>query len=178
MKVRKIKHNRGKREAHFESGRRVYIRDYRNPNKPSWAPAVIKEKKGSRHYDCVISQTSRIIKRHLNQIRDATVDSGRENSQQNELQNQSAPVSEAQQTIPEAVDVDAENQNEGDDEDLERTLTSNTMTSEYLPSSPDCPSSPDSVIENVSSPYRNRSQRNSAQTARGKITNHYTSHLG
>ncbi|XP_055916947.1 uncharacterized protein K02A2.6-like [Eupeodes corollae] len=65
-----ISNFRGKREEAFEIGDKVYIRDYTNPNKPSWTPAKIKEKFGPRNYGCVITQNGREIKRHLNQIRE------------------------------------------------------------------------------------------------------------
>ncbi|XP_055913225.1 uncharacterized protein K02A2.6-like [Eupeodes corollae] len=65
-----ISNFRGKREVAFEIGDKVYIRDYTNPNKPSWTPAKIKEKFGPRNYGCVITQNGREIKRHLNQIRE------------------------------------------------------------------------------------------------------------
>lgn len=34
---------RGGRNTHFSDGERVLVRDYRNPNTPSWSKAIIKE---------------------------------------------------------------------------------------------------------------------------------------
>lgn len=64
-----IKNHKGKRNTHFEIGKKVIIRDYTNPNKPGWVPAVVQEKMGERHYNCVIEHNGRLIKRHLDQIR-------------------------------------------------------------------------------------------------------------
>lgn len=66
-----VQNHRGKRDVQFNVGQKVYIRDYTNPNKPSWTPAKIKNVLGSRHYGCVITQSGREIKRHTEQIRDA-----------------------------------------------------------------------------------------------------------
>lgn len=68
---RNVHNSHGKRDASFSVGQQVYIRDYTNPNKPSWTQAKIKENLGSRHYGCVITHNGREIKRHLNQIREA-----------------------------------------------------------------------------------------------------------
>lgn len=60
---------KGKRNVCFKKGQRVYIRDYRNPNKAAWMPAIIKEKLGTRSYDCIISHDNNTIKRHTDQIK-------------------------------------------------------------------------------------------------------------
>lgn len=66
-----IQNHKGKRDTHFEIGKKVIIRDYSNPNKAGWVPAVIQKKLGKRHYDCNTSHSGRSIKRHLNQILDS-----------------------------------------------------------------------------------------------------------
>lgn len=66
-----MKNHKGKREIHLDVGKSVVIRDYTNPNKPGWVHAKIKKKLGKRHYDCLISHNGRVIKRHLNQIRES-----------------------------------------------------------------------------------------------------------
>lgn len=62
---------KGKRNVEFYEGQEVYIRNYKNPNKPSWSPAIINKKLGPRSYYCIFSHNNKEIKRHLNQIRDA-----------------------------------------------------------------------------------------------------------
>lgn len=39
-----IKNAKGKRNCQFEIGRKVFIRDYTDPNKPGWIPATIEKK--------------------------------------------------------------------------------------------------------------------------------------
>lgn len=65
-----IKNAKGKRNCQFEIGRKVFVRDYTNPNKASWIPATIEKKFGPRNYGCVLTHNGREIKRHLDQIRD------------------------------------------------------------------------------------------------------------
>lgn len=60
-------HSVGRREAHFDVGDAVMIRDYRDPNHPSWAKATISEVLGQREYNCLLHY-GKIIKRHLDQI--------------------------------------------------------------------------------------------------------------
>lgn len=66
-----IQNHKGKRNIHFKVGKKVIIRNYTNPNKAGWVPAVIQKKLGKRHYDCLISHNGRVDKRHLDQIRDS-----------------------------------------------------------------------------------------------------------
>lgn len=47
----------------------MLVRDYRNPNKPSWTKAVIQRQLGPQSYSCVLSHNNNVIKRHLDQIR-------------------------------------------------------------------------------------------------------------
>lgn len=72
---------KGKRIVDFEEGQNVLIRDYSNPNKNSWAPAVIKTKIGPRSYTCLL-RNGRLIKRHTDQIKPATVYMSNENIMQ------------------------------------------------------------------------------------------------
>lgn len=65
--AKSIKNHKGKREINFAGGQNVFIRDYRNPNKPSWSRATIKNKLGPRSYTCIVG--NREIKRHTDQIR-------------------------------------------------------------------------------------------------------------
>lgn len=64
-----IQNYKGKRNVNFEHGQKVYIRDYTDPNKPGWQKAKITKKLGPRSYNCIITKTNRIIKRHSNQVR-------------------------------------------------------------------------------------------------------------
>lgn len=113
-----IKNHIGKRDTHFKVGKKVVIRDYLNPNKQGWVHAVIKKKLGKRHYGCIISHNSRIIKRHLNQIREtfSTNDSDRETDSNESDATQNTLASETQSTSNEThasvsssnlLDVDA-----------------------------------------------------------------------
>lgn len=65
-----IRNYSGRREVEFSNGQPVWVRDYRNPNKPSWTQAKIKQQLGPRSYCCVLTHNNKEIKRHLNQIRD------------------------------------------------------------------------------------------------------------
>ncbi|XP_055307289.1 uncharacterized protein K02A2.6-like [Sitodiplosis mosellana] len=71
-----IKNYKGKRNVEFSKGQQVYVRNYKNPNKPSWSPAIVKHKIGPRNYTCLLIRENRDIKRHLNQIRGAVNDDG------------------------------------------------------------------------------------------------------
>lgn len=93
---------KGKRNKNFNVGEEVFIRDYRDPNKQSWSPAVIKKKLGPRNYSCWLTNEERDIKRHLNQIRDRrSSDSVAEHSQDTgnfelnaSMHNVQAPITE------------------------------------------------------------------------------------
>lgn len=61
--------NKGKRSLQFSEGEKVLIRNYRDCNKPSWSPAVIKQRLGKYSYLCIMSDNNREIKRHLDQMR-------------------------------------------------------------------------------------------------------------
>lgn len=69
-----IKNYKGKRNSEFSIGQKVYVRNYKNPNKAGWSPATIKKKLGPRNYTCLLAHENRNIKRHLDQIRDANVE--------------------------------------------------------------------------------------------------------
>lgn len=73
MKQLDMKNTKNKRNRTFSVGQKVFIRDYKNPNKASWSPAIIKEKLGPRNYKCTLTYENRDIKRHLDQIRDGEI---------------------------------------------------------------------------------------------------------
>lgn len=73
-----IRNFRGKRDKSFSLGQNVYVRNYQNPNKDSWSPAIIKRKIGPRNYTCLLIHENRSIKRHLDQIRDVQLERGTE----------------------------------------------------------------------------------------------------
>lgn len=77
-----IINHKGSRDIVFSKGQKVLVRDYRNPNKPSWSQATIKEQLGSRSYLCILNHNNYEIKRHLDQIRNC------ESSDQQQQQNQ------------------------------------------------------------------------------------------
>lgn len=64
-----IKNSKGKRDCEFALGEKVFVRDYTNPNKPSWTEATIDKCFGPRNYGCILTKNDRLIKRHLDQIR-------------------------------------------------------------------------------------------------------------
>lgn len=65
---KQVENYRGKREENFVVGDRVWIRDYRNPNKKGWVEGVIDEVLGERIYFCKVLNEEIIWKRHVNQI--------------------------------------------------------------------------------------------------------------
>lgn len=66
---RQIKYHHGNRMINFEVGELVYIRDYRNPNKPTWTKAVVEQRLGIENYLCKVVDDERLVwRRHLDQI--------------------------------------------------------------------------------------------------------------
>lgn len=49
-----IKNFKGKRDVSFQKGQKVYVRNYKNPNKASWSKAEIKKVNGPRNYTCLL----------------------------------------------------------------------------------------------------------------------------
>lgn len=178
-----VKNFHGRREVQFEKGRKVNIRDYTNPNKPSWVPATIKENRGHRHYDCVITHNGRKIKRHLNQIREAT--SLNESLNVTELnandfrpENQSTPEqSNIRQSNARYTDSSQGQPDGGSDSTLVNENTSNsednTIHSEYSPTLNSDVSSMNTQIDRFASPPSTRPTRGSALAAKEKITDQY-----
>ncbi|XP_037931260.1 uncharacterized protein K02A2.6-like [Teleopsis dalmanni] len=80
-----IRNYKGKRVTTFKVGQRVFIRDYRNPNKPSWSPAKIIDQFGPRTYQCELSHSNRVIKRHADQIRSGSEDKNQQSDVDAEL---------------------------------------------------------------------------------------------
>ncbi|XP_053691585.1 uncharacterized protein LOC128740100 [Sabethes cyaneus] len=62
-------HYGGTRKVLFQEGDRVVVRDYSNPNKAAWVPAIVRAVSGKRNYRVQLLETGRFIKRHLNQMR-------------------------------------------------------------------------------------------------------------
>lgn len=63
------KNFKGHRDVQFKIDEIVIIRDYSDPNNPSWKKAIITEIIGTRSYLCKFVHNGRVIKRHLDQIR-------------------------------------------------------------------------------------------------------------
>lgn len=63
-----IQNSRGKRNKQFTEGQKVYVRNYKDPNKDNWSQATIQRKIGPRNYTCLLTHENRNIKRHLDQI--------------------------------------------------------------------------------------------------------------
>ncbi|KAG5877566.1 hypothetical protein JTB14_011893 [Gonioctena quinquepunctata] len=51
-KERQIRYHHGERMTSFEEGEIAYVRDYRNPQKPSWTKAVVVSKLGLENNLC------------------------------------------------------------------------------------------------------------------------------
>lgn len=118
-KEKNIKNHKGKRNLQLEIDRKVYICDYLDPNKPSWAPATIKEKFGSRLYACVITHNGREIKRHLNQIRETFVQIGSDQTTStNEQQNDEQEGDTVDANPPNLPTVDAQPEEDDDDDEV------------------------------------------------------------
>lgn len=66
---RAISNAKGNRDCQFKVGQNVFVRDYTDPNKAAWQPAVIDKCFGPRNYSCILANNNRNIKRHLDQIR-------------------------------------------------------------------------------------------------------------
>lgn len=92
-----ISNYKGKRAVNFEIGQNVFIRDYSNPNKKSWAPAVIKDKNGPRSYQCILDN-NRVIKRHTDQIRSGVGESLAADNLVELNENDNAPTTSRQNT--------------------------------------------------------------------------------
>lgn len=169
-----IQNHRGNRNVQFDVGQKVYIRDYTNPNKPSWTPAKIKEVLGSRHYGCVIAQSGREIKRHTEQIREATDRNDLLEVSEPDTNNESR--SEHEHTdlridSPDTSRAHAAQLNEEEIVDLTNSLNQ-TETSEYSPSDTSAEYD-DTVIETTITPaipLTPRPTRDCAKKAKENIT--------
>ncbi|XP_043287520.1 uncharacterized protein K02A2.6-like [Venturia canescens] len=69
MREKQIRHFGGKREIEFKKGEIVYARCYKNPSKPTWRRAVVKEKLGERNYLCNTEEENVEWKRHVDQLK-------------------------------------------------------------------------------------------------------------
>lgn len=50
-------------------GQKVFVRNYKNPNKAVWSPAIVEKSFGPRNYSCLLTHNNRVIKRHIDQLR-------------------------------------------------------------------------------------------------------------
>lgn len=162
-----IRNHGGKREAHFKIGNKVVIRDYTNPNKPGWVPAGVGscKKLGERHYDCLMSHNGRMIKRHLNQIREtiSTNENDREaDSSKTDALNETL-ASETQNTSNEiqASVTDVNSGLSGGDVTVDTSLNSTLISVSD--------SSDDSFRDAISNTPENRHVRASARIAMDRM---------
>ncbi|XP_055523166.1 uncharacterized protein K02A2.6-like [Wyeomyia smithii] len=65
---KQIKQYKGVREAVFNRGESVFVRDYSNPNKTAWTKAVVLHTVGLRNYIVKLDVSGRTIKRHTDQM--------------------------------------------------------------------------------------------------------------
>lgn len=70
--LKQVANYRGSREDSFRVDDHVIVRDYRDPNKLAWTPAVVREVIGKRNYRVELTMSGRLIKRHLNQMKPDT----------------------------------------------------------------------------------------------------------
>lgn len=73
-------------------GDKVVARDYTNPNKEAWTPAVVEEILGNRNYRVQLSITGRRIKRHVDQIK--------KDSRENILQSDTTGITRTKPSLP------------------------------------------------------------------------------
>lgn len=66
---KQVANHKGSREDIFVEGDRVWCRDYRNPNRRTWAECTVVEVVNERIYFCKVVNEDLVWKRHLNQIR-------------------------------------------------------------------------------------------------------------
>lgn len=59
---------RGKKRQSFDIGDKVIVKDYRQTNKVSWLPGVIKKMLGNCIYIVYVPELNHTVKRHINQI--------------------------------------------------------------------------------------------------------------
>lgn len=64
-----IKNYGGTRNTTFVVGDKVIVRDYKDPNKPAWTSAIVRNVLGQRNYRVELTANGRMIKRHLDQMR-------------------------------------------------------------------------------------------------------------
>lgn len=87
-----MQHYRGTRKVTFNVGDKVVARDYTNPNKEAWTPAVVEEILGNRNYRVQLSITGRRIKRHVDQIK--------KDSRENILQSDTTGITRSKPSLP------------------------------------------------------------------------------
>lgn len=68
---KQIQNYAGNREISFDYGDIVWVKDYRNVNKPIWVKAEVYECLGRRNYICKLINEKLCWKRHVNQMRKA-----------------------------------------------------------------------------------------------------------
>lgn len=69
MRKKQIEHFKSKREIDLEKKGIVYVRCYKNPSKPTWQRAVVKEKLGQRNYLCNPEEENVEWKRRIDQLK-------------------------------------------------------------------------------------------------------------
>lgn len=110
-----IRNYKGKRNLQFKVGQSVYVRNYKNPNKPDWSKAIIRKQIGPRNYTCLLLHENRDIKRHLDQIRNAEIERG----ESDEMQDQSVY----------GTPTHSDSEHESSDEDSSNIVTTSTNVS-------------------------------------------------
>lgn len=135
--VQQKKHFKGKRNVNFNEGQKVMIRSYKNPNSASWCQATVKRKVGPRTYTCVYTNNNREISRHIDQIRDQSVDTDEDvsnvhehdteinavidisnDSSENDMQSPPGTHNDYQFNEPDIVDMNHENSDSSAGDDI------------------------------------------------------------
>lgn len=70
---RQVQNHKGDRVITFRVGQKVWVRDYKDPNKPSWVEAEVVRQLGDYSYSCRLP-SGRVIKRHVEQIQSPVIE--------------------------------------------------------------------------------------------------------
>lgn len=157
-----IRNYKGKRNKKFSIGQKVYVRNYKNPNKAGWSPAIIERQLGRRNYTCLLTHENRNIKRHLDQIRVAHVNDNNDNQQIVDLSNTIASEGDGESS-------ESELESQGSQSFQSLNMSNDNTTDESINST--VTSDPDESIPDV---VERPSARGCAIRAKDAITSMFT----
>lgn len=181
-----IKNFKGKRNKNLRVGQKVYIRNYEDPNKDGWSPAIVKKKIGPRNYTCLFTQTNRVIKRHLNQIRDVQLEEGADTEENDSIEGDNGSSDHSTDDDRASVSIEEEiNHRDRSIGELESDLdVSNLVSSPIIISDTSLDSSQayldaeasGSTNESIADVIERPKGRDCANQAKEKIASHFDSY--